>query len=271
MPASGLRPTGGGDRGPESATPPYPGTVKTTTSYSLRAETVAARLGAVAAALLFMHVLTVQILFNGSLGLVDRLNIDYWQLSVFDLDQEAGFGTWFSAGMLLFAGLLLLHQAKALRLQGSREDLWWHILGVGFCVLSMDEVVGIHEWVNTLLEKTAWTVFGFWIFVLVGLAYLPFLWRHRGRLTLLFLLAGAVYGGGAVGVEHATDGQVDTLHYNMWTTLEEGLEMSGVIIFIYAVLDHLRGDADQALRIEVGLGDRPGQEPGNRPDDRPDA
>lgn len=230
--------------------------MKSPTPYTVRPEAVVKQLAGVAVALLFMHVLAVQILFNGSLGLVDRLNIEYWQLSVFDLDQEAAFGTWFSSGMLLFAGLLLLHQAKALRTQGSREDLWWHVLGIGFCVLSMDEVVGIHEWVNTLLAETNWTVFGFAIFVIVGVAYLPFLWRHRGRLTLLFLLAAAVYGGGAVGVEHATDGQVETLHYNMWTTLEEGMEMSGVIIFIYAVLDHLRGDPGQMIRIEVGLEDQ---------------
>ena len=257
-------PNGGPDRGPESATSPYPGTMKSQASYSLRAENVAERLGALAAALLFLHVLTVQILFNESLGLVDRLRIEYWQLSVFDLDQEAGFGTWFSAGMLLFAGLLLLHQAKTLRTQGSREDLWWHILGTGFCVLSMDEVVGIHEWLNTLLEKTDWTVYGFAIFVILSVAYLPFLWRHRGRLALLFVLAAAVYGGGAVGVEHFTDGRVDTLHYNMWTTLEEGMEMSGVIIFIYAILDHLRGDPDQVIRIEVGLEDQAGEQSEDR-------
>ena len=42
------------------------------------------------------------------------------------------------------------------------------------------------------------------LLVLVALAYLPFLWRYRERTGPLFILAGAIYGGGAVGVEHFT-------------------------------------------------------------------
>ena len=40
--------------------------------------------------------------------------------------------------------------------------------------------------------------------------------------------------GGAVGVEHFTDSDLNSLHYNMWTALEEGMEMTGVIVFMYA-------------------------------------
>jgi len=223
------------------------------TSYGIRADAVARRLATAAAVLLVLHVISIQILYNGSLGLTNRFA--YWQLSVFDLDQEAGFGTWFSAGMLLVAGILLLHQAKVLHRQGSAEERWWYYLGIGFCLLSMDEVAGIHEALNTALDGTdiAWTTFGLMALVLVAVAYVPFLWQHRRRLGPLFLLAGAVYGAGAVGVEHSTDADVESLHYNMWTTLEEGMEMSGVIIFIYAVLDHLGGAPGQVIRVEVGL------------------
>ena len=77
------------------------------------------------------------------------------------------------------------------------------------------------------------------------------------RTGLLFLVVGAIYGGGAVGVEHFTDSDVNSLHYNMWTALEEGMEMMGVILLICAVLDHMRGTPERAVRIEVGLEDEP--------------
>ncbi len=69
----------------------------------------------------------------------------------------------------------------------------------------------------------------------------------------LFLLAGAIYAGGAVGVEHWTGADVNSLHYNMWTTLEEGMEMAGVVVFIYALLDFMPGSGDGggSLRLEL--------------------
>ena len=85
----------------------------------------------------------------------------------------------------------------------------------------------MHEWLNSMMEETPWTVVGFPILVLVALAYLPFLWHYRGRTAWLFLLAGAIYGGGAVRVEHFTDSEVNSLHYNMWTALEEGIDSAG--------------------------------------------
>jgi hypothetical protein len=88
--------------------------------------------------------------------------------------------------------------------------------------------------------------------VLVGLSYLPFLWRSRGRTTLLFVVAGLIYGGGAVGIEHFPDSEVNSLHYNMWTALEEDIEMYGVIVLIYAVLHFIQRNSVSTLTVEVG-------------------
>ena len=229
--------------------------MKPLAAYALRAERVAFTLGVALAVLVVVHVLTMQANFNPALGLKERFGFHYWQLSFFDLDEEESFGTWFSSGILLMAAVLLLHQAKILRAQRGAWQAWWFVLGVGFCAMSVDEIAGMHEFMNSMMEDTPWTVVGFPVLVLVGLAYLPFLWHHRMRTGLLFLVAGAIYGGGAVGVEHFTDSDVNSLHYNMWTALEEGMEMMGVILLIYAVLDHMRGTPERAVRIEVGLED----------------
>ncbi len=219
--------------------------------YRLRPGRVALILGLITAVLVIVHVAAMQFIFNDDLGLSDRWGVDYWHLSIFDLDEEASFGTWFSVVILLIAGRLLVAQAKLLRAQADTSHVWWLVLGIGFHFLSIDEVVGMHELVNTLMEETPWTVLAFWIVALVGLSYLPFLWRYRWRTAGLFLLAGAIYVGGAVGVEHWTDADVNSLHYNMWTTLEEGMEMAGVIVFIYALLDFMPGAGLRALQIEL--------------------
>lgn len=227
--------------------------MKPLTSYAPRAERVALVLASVLVALVVVHLLAMQANFNPALGLKEKLGLEYWHVAVFDLDEEESFGTWFSAGILAAAAALLLIQARAVRSRGEAWHRWWLVLGIGFCVLSVDEVVGIHEYVNTLLEDTPWTVFGFAVLALVASAYLPFLWHYRWRTGLLFLVAGAVYGSGAVGVEHFTDSDVNSLHYNMWTALEEGLEMAGVVLFIYALLDHIRGTSDRLVKVEVGI------------------
>lgn len=215
----------------------------TPTRSTLRPGRVALGLSLIAVALVVVHVLAMQAIFNDDLGLGERWGLEYWHLSIFDLDEEASFGTWFSAVILLFAGRLLLDERKARRALGDDWHPWWLVLGIGFHVLSVDEVVGMHELLNTLMEESPWTVVGFWILGVVGLSYLPFLWRYRWRTAGLFLMAGAIYGGGAVGVEHWTGADVNSLHYNMWTTLEEGMEMAGVIVFIYALMASDRGRA----------------------------
>lgn len=227
--------------------------MKLLTSYSLQAERVAFKLVAMLAVLLAVHIIAMQANFNPALGLKERFGFHYWQLAFFDLDEEESFGTWFNSGLLFISAVLLIQQARILRAQGQAWHRWWLILGIGFCALSMDEIAGMHEWLNSMLGDTPWTVIGAPIFGIVALAYLPFLWHHRWRTGLLFLLAGGLYGGGAVGVEHFTDSEVNSLHYNMWTALEEGMEMLGVIVLIYTVLDHIRGTPAAAVRVEVGV------------------
>ena len=52
-----------------------------------------------------------------------------------------------------------------------------------------------------------------------------------------------------------TGSDVNSLHYNMWTILEEGMEMTGVIVFIYALLDFMRGTRDRLVRVELSAVD----------------
>ena len=68
------------------------------------------------------------------------------------------------------------------------------------------------------------------------------------------------YVGGAVGVERATDWYddqdlLDTLGYHLWTAVEEVFEISGVTLFIYAVIGHIRDNADGHATIRITMTD----------------
>lgn len=80
------------------------------------------------------------------------------------------------------------------------------------------------------------------IFLLV---FRKFIFSLPFRTKALFILAGAIYVGGAIGMESIGGYIADTpgLHpaaYAVAATIEELLEMLGVIIFIYALLSYIK-------------------------------
>jgi len=186
--------------------------------------------------LLAAHVLAMQANFNEDLGLKEALGFEYWQVAIFDLDEEESFGTWFSAAILLFASLLFFYQARLRRGLFDRIHYWWFVLGLGFCLMSVDEVVGMHELINTIYDESVWAGLSLALVAAAFLGFIPFLRRYRWQTSGLFIFAGILFTGGAVGVEQLSGSDLNSLQYNMLTGLEEGLEMSGVILAIYTVL-----------------------------------
>ena len=88
-----------------------------------------------------------------------------------------------------------------------------------------------------------------------GSFFLPLLLILPTRTRLLFLMAGVVDTGGAVGIEwstwrHEDNNQLDTLAYNLWTALEEFMEMTGIILYIYALLAHIV-DIREETRLQL--------------------
>lgn len=162
----------------------------------------------------------------------------------FHLDIEANIPTYYSALQLkLCAGLLLLITAIVWR-EGSRWRCHWALLALGFAYLSFDEAAQLHEeLVNfgrplTGYEAdTLWIVPALMVVVPVGLAYLPFLLALPAKIAALKTLAGSMFLGGAMGVESLqTNLDPETTRYFVLMMLEETLEMTGIAVFIYALL-----------------------------------
>lgn len=104
---------------------------------------------------------------------------------------------------------------------------------------SLVESLGIENYVHF-----TWVIVGVAFVGVVGLAYIPFLLRLPKRTCWLFVLAGLVYVGGAIGVESVSAKEyylsnATSLQFPVISAVEEFMEMAGAIIFMYALLDHL--------------------------------
>lgn len=184
--------------------------------------------------------LTLQIIehFGGGVSwlILDRFNVDV----------EESFPTWFSSAALLLCAVLLGIVAHHRRTERFARH-WWG-LALGFVALSADEIVGVHEALNTALSFP-WTIPAAIATALAGLAYLPFL-RHLDRSTRRrFILAGIIYVGGAVGIEQVQEwfvSDADSFAYALWTAAEEGAEMAGTVLLLGTLFRLLEQESGRA-------------------------
>jgi hypothetical protein len=173
---------------------------------------------------------------------------------LFDLDSEQNVPTFFATFLLLFADLLLWIITILKRNQRASHVLQWSLLSGGFFYMAADEASSIHELLNRpmyiLLGNRnpgflhfPWVVAAIPLVLVLALFFLKFLLRLPSRTRLFFTLAATAYIGGAVGVE-LIGGRIFDLYgphmlYVLASTVEESLEMTGVIIFIWALLDYI--------------------------------
>jgi hypothetical protein len=197
-----------------------------------------------------------------------------WRLPVRDkfyFDAENNVPTVFSGFVLLLCAFVLGWIAAVVRTRALPFWRHWAGLGVIFALLSFDELASIHELlINPMrnmmelpgLFRFPWVIAGIVFVAIVGLAYLKFLARLPPSTRWLFVLAGFLYVGGAVGMEMVggyvfetfqesrAEGDKNELPYMIAMTLEESLEIGGALLFLYACMRHLRSIGS---RINLGV------------------
>ena len=176
----------------------------------------------------------------------------------FNTDGEKNFPALFSCCLLAIAAVLLLVIAVAKRRERDRYAKAWSLLALIFSVLAADEWMSFHEKMTDVVNGLpvalptmgifhfAWIVVGLLLVAAVGLTYRNFLLHLPRQYSRLFLTAAALYILGAIGLEMASGYYVD--NHQQWnpliwlglTTVEEGLEMFGIITFIYALLHYIQ-------------------------------
>lgn len=169
----------------------------------------------------------------------------------FNFSSESNIPTFFSALLLLTAASLLAVLAFQHR-RTPQASYWWGLAGI-FLFLAVDESAQIHEGVTQLmyLVTTRVQLPGYFLYawvmpysvavVGVGLFFFNFLLKLPLLTRGLFVAAGALFVTGALGLEmlegHFTAVYGEgNLYTTLLITLEELLEMSGVILFIHALL-----------------------------------
>jgi len=187
---------------------------------------------------------------------------------IFDVDSEQNLPSWFSSVALLAAAALLAVIASGKK---RKEPYFLHgwALALIFLGLSVDEMVSIHELTIGTVRRTlrvggifyfAWVIPGMIFVALFALAYLKFLRDLPASTRNQFLGAGTVYVAGAIGFEMLGGRQAAALlkqgipyetQFSYWAlaTVEELLEMIGIVLFIRALLLYLSRLGELSIRV----------------------
>ena len=174
----------------------------------------------------------------------------YRLLRLLDADGEHNLPTWFSVVLLLLVALVCAGIAVE---QWSSRSTWrWHWAGLAlaFAYLSLDELAQLHDLASPVMARLVgdsgvlrftWVVLAGPLVIAFALSYIPFLRALPRRAALLLVLSGAVYVGGALGLEllgslirNEGYGR-GSLPYLWETTFEELLEDVGATLALFTV------------------------------------
>lgn len=171
---------------------------------------------------------------------------------LFDLSMESNIPSWYASSTLLLCAILLAVISLAKKKECASYVLHWSALSIVFLCLSLDEAISIHENWNvtmaTLVDAHgflfwSWIIPGMAFVLIIALAYLRFLAALPAKTRRLFIVAGTVYVGGAIGMETVGARHTDFYGWDVGSDIlshvEEVLEMTGVLFFLYALLTYI--------------------------------
>jgi len=208
----------------------------------------------------------------GVLGEVSRLVFDAGRLHglvpLFNLDAEANVPAFFSALLLLGCAAVIALIARWRSQAGLPYVRPLRGLALLVAFLGVDEATAIHELLSGPLRSGlgldgilyySWVVaYGLGAVLLLAV-YAPLLPRLERTTRRLVGLAVALYATGALLMEMVGAGYRDSgiggddAVYATLTTVEESLEMAGVLVLLYALLRSLR-EGCPLVRLRLGAG-----------------
>lgn len=170
-----------------------------------------------------------------------------------NLDAEKNLATWVAVLLLAGNAVLLSLCAVTARDRGESHVRAWWGLSIIFFVMSLDELVSLHEAVGRLvhiaigmpgLPSFGWLVPASVIVPLLLWLFAGFLRNLHPTTRRRFLFAGFVYVLGAFGFElvgavYLGDGSTWDPVYKLISWVEETLELAGQALFMIALAAHL--------------------------------
>jgi len=178
-------------------------------------------------------------------------------LPIIRLDKEANLGTLFQVGMMLCSAILFFGAGWRASAERRAARIWW-FLGWVFVFLALDEQSWIHERLMGPMREVlppygllhfGWIVPYGLLVILLSFVVGPFILGLAREVRRWFIWSAATYLTGAFGIEALGGWRLQViggesarpeLVYELLTTVEESLEMTGLILLIVALLELLR-------------------------------
>lgn len=226
------------DSGPPSSRAPSAEPLRLSISSKRIARALAAATAAVSIAGLIVEAIKPRYKLKDDRGVLPMLSLSY----------EQNLPTFYTVALLLLCALLLALIAAAKRKSKAPYALHTLFLSLGFTYIAFDELAAVHEGLGvfkqTGLLYFSWVIPAFFVVAAVGIAYLRFLLHLPPKIRRAFIIAGALYVLGAVGMElplgywteqHGSD----NFTYAFIDWIEETLEMAGLTLFAPTLIDYL--------------------------------
>ncbi|WP_187261818.1 hypothetical protein [Pontibacter beigongshangensis] len=206
--------------------------------------------------------------------------LEKYVIKMFSFFWEHNVPTYFSTlNLFISAGCLYYISKLEKRKAGANFHKHWLYLSRVFVFLAFDELLMIHELfitpskmvINHFLQpKSLGVVYHTWVvpyilaLALFGVYFYKFVFSLPARFTLSFILAGAIFVFGAVGVEMiegslaevlGEDNYRSSITFKLWVALEESLEILGIMLFIYFLMQYIEHH-NQHKNIFVTIGSK---------------
>ena len=170
-------------------------------------------------------------------------------LKLFFLDEEKTIPAWFSSCILWTSGIGVL--VISVLEQDKLFKKYWFIIGLSLFYVSLDEMISLHENGSKIVDsfifrniqlpdflQNAWVIPAM-VLVLIFFVYLiPFFANLERQIRLLLYVSASIYLFGAVCCEmfggYFLVNSMETF-YRFACTLEETLEMIGVVVFFHVI------------------------------------
>ena len=178
----------------------------------------------------------------------------------FNFDGEENVPTLFSVFLILQAAVVCLVISK----QNAPGQNYWLALSIIFTLLAVDEYFSFHEKLMSQVRSSI-SVSGFFYYVwivpygilvlILGIVLLRWLWQLPDQTKRGFIVSALLYLTGALLFEgfaglYLNFGDKGDFALSLLSTIEESLEMLGLMVFTYYAVKYLLAESG-AIRFEV--------------------
>ena len=171
---------------------------------------------------------------------------------MFDLDMERNIPTLFSSLLFTISSFLFYLLSH---IEIKEKSKYWFGLSLIFIFLAFDESVKLHEklgdYVENFIDASGYLYYPWFIpytiaVSIIAIFYIRFFLAMEKKIFYSFILSAIIFLTGAIGFDilganEASIHSEETLLYCIYYTIEESLEMFGLVYLISILLGLLEG------------------------------